>query len=94
MADSPTNTLQSRRDSHPGITLRLSRCSVGAIAALVLSAGFAPMNNAGAQNGNTVAPVRAGSEGAAGAAAIKALPIIKYHYAMAQQLAKLKGVTS
>ena len=52
------------------------------------------MNNAGAQNGNTVAPVRAGSEGAAGAAAIKALPIIKYHYAMAQQLAKLKGVTS
>jgi putative membrane protein len=27
-------------------------------------------------------------------AAIKALPIIKYHYAMAQQLAKLKGVTS
>ena len=25
--------------------------------------------------------------------AIEALPIIKYHYAMARQLAKLKGVT-
>ena len=31
---------------------------------------------------------------ACAAAAIKALPIIKYHYAMAEQLAKLKGVTS
>jgi putative membrane protein len=68
MAGSLTNTRQSRRGSHPGITLRLSRCCISAIAALGLSAGLAPMN-AGAQNGNTVAPARTGSEDAASAAA-------------------------
>jgi putative membrane protein len=63
----PADTRQGLNALHPGKALRMSRRSVGVIAALsalTLSVSFVSMN-ASAQNSNAVAPARAGSDGAA-----------------------------
>jgi putative membrane protein len=66
----PTNARHELNALHPGNPPRLSRRSAGAgvIAALMLSASLMSMT-ANAQNGNAVAPARAGSDGAATPAA-------------------------
>jgi len=63
----PADTRQGMDTLYPGKVLRMSRLSVGAIAALAaftLGSSCVSMN-ASAQNGNAVAPARAGSDGAA-----------------------------
>jgi putative membrane protein len=65
----PADTRQGLNTLYAGKALHMSRRSVGAIAVLLLSVSFVSMN-ASAQNGNAVAPARAGSDGAATAASL------------------------